>query len=121
MASHRPEEKDYVHYRLLRLLQGSPDLSQREIARQLGISTGGIHYCLNALIAKGLIKLGNFATSRHKLGYAYLLTPEGIAQKAAMTSRFLQQKMEEYEALMAEIDALKSELESQKVKKAQEA
>jgi EPS-associated MarR family transcriptional regulator len=81
-------------------------MSQREMAQRLGISNGGMHYCLNALMDKGLIKLGNFASSKHKLGYFYLLTPKGIAQKAAMTSRFLERKVAEYETLREEIEAL---------------
>jgi EPS-associated MarR family transcriptional regulator len=107
MASNRTEEKDFIHYRVLKLVKENPDLSQREMAQRLGISNGGMHYCLTALMDKGLIKLGNFASSQHKLGYFYLLTPKGITQKTAMTSRFLERKMAEYEALREEIEALK--------------
>ena len=110
MSSNRLESKDYIHYRILRHLQDCPDSSQREMARKIGISNGCIHYCLNALIDKGLIKIGNFATSKHKLGYFYLLTPKGVAQKTSMTSRFLKHKMEEYEALKDEIKTLKAEM-----------
>jgi len=113
MASERSEDKDYVHFRVLKLLQEHPDMSQREMARRLGISNGGMHYCLNALIDKGLIKIGNFASSKHKFGYFYLLTPQGIAQKTAMTSRFLKRKLEEYEALRSEIEALQKEVREQ--------
>ena len=88
-------------------------MSQRDMAKRLGISNGGMHYCLNALMDKGLIKLGNFASSKHKLGYFYLLTPKGIAQKTAMTSRFLERKMAEYEALRDEIEALKRDADLQ--------
>ena len=109
MASDRTEAKDFTHYKVLQLLKQHPDLSQREMAQRLGISNGGMHYCLSALMDKGLIKLGNFASSNHKLGYMYLLTPQGIAQKTAMAGRFLERKMAEYEALRAEIAALQSE------------
>ena len=111
MASKHPEEVEDLHFRVLKLLQDRPDLSQRELARLLGVSNGKLHYCMKALIEKGLVKLGNFANSKHHLRYAYLLTPAGIAQKASMTSRFLKRKMAEYEALHAEIAALQAEVE----------
>ena len=71
---------------------------------------GPTNYCLNALIDKGFVKMANFSKSKNKFKYVYLLTPQGIAEKVALTSRFLKRKMEEYEALRAEIEALKSEL-----------
>ncbi len=74
------------------------------------MSLGGLNYCLNALIDKGFVKMQNFQNSKNKFKYAYLLTPQGIAEKVALTSRFLQRKMEEYEALKAEIEALKAEV-----------
>jgi EPS-associated MarR family transcriptional regulator len=114
MASRHPQDVEDLHFRVLKLLQVHPDLSQRELAQALGVSNGKLHYCLKALIAKGLIKLGNFRSSRHHLGYAYLLTPQGIAQKAGMTSRFLQRKMAEYEALKAEIASLKRDISEQR-------
>lgn len=93
----------------MRLLQENPDLSQRDLADKLGMSLGGLNYCLKALMEKGFVKLENFQNSKHKLKYVYILTPAGIAQKMAMTGRFLKRKMEEYEALQAEITALKIE------------
>lgn len=110
MASTHPQDIEDLHFRVLKLLQDQPDLSQRELAQQLGVSNGKLHYCLNALIAKGLVKLGNFAGSKHRLRYAYLLTPAGMAEKAGMTSRFLKRKMAEYEALKAEIASLQADL-----------
>ena len=77
------------HYRLLRLLDSSPNLSQRELARELGVSLGKVNYCVNALIEKGWVKARNFRNSNNKLAYAYLLTPRGIEQKAAITVYFL--------------------------------
>lgn len=85
-------------------------MSQRELAKAVGVSVGGIHYVLNALIEKGFVKLGNFTAAEDKRRYAYILTPKGIAEKAALTRRFLVRKMEEYEALKAEIDALSLEI-----------
>jgi EPS-associated MarR family transcriptional regulator len=113
MASKRPDHVEDLHFRVLKLLQDDPDLSQRDLAERLGVSNGKLHYCMKALIDKGLVKLGNFANSKHHLGYAYLLTPAGISQKAGMTSNFLKRKMAEYEALQAEIAALQAELRTQ--------
>ena len=110
MASKHIDQVEDLHFRVLRLLQGNPELSQRELADKLGVSNGKLHYCLKALIDKGLIKLTNFAHSKHHLGYAYLLTPAGIAQKTTLTSRFVRRKMAEYEALHAEISVLKAEM-----------
>lgn len=111
MASQHSQDNEDLHFRVLKLLLDNPDTSQRELAVKLGVSNGKLHYCLNALIDKGLVKLGNFANSKHHLGYAYLLTPAGLAQKAALTSRFLKRKMAEYEALRAEIEALQKDIQ----------
>jgi EPS-associated MarR family transcriptional regulator len=110
MTSRRLEDLEDLHFRVLRLLEEKPDISQRELAERLGVSNGKLHYCMRALIQKGLVKLGNFASSTHHLGYAYLLTPKGIAQKASMTARFLRRKMAEYEALQSEIALLQAEV-----------
>lgn len=111
MAGSRKTSQEDVHFRVLRLLEENPEMSQRDLAQAVGISVGGAHYCLNALIEKGLIKIGNFSAARDKRRYAYILTPKGISEKSALTGRFLKRKMAEYEALKAEIDALKIELE----------
>ena len=113
MASLRQQQVDDLHFRVLRMLEENPDLSERELARRLGVSNGKLHYCMKALMEKGLVKLGNFAKSKHHLGYAYLLTPAGIAQKAGMTASFLTRKMAEYEALQAEISVLQAEVARQ--------
>ncbi len=109
MSSQRPQHAKDLHFRLLRLLQDRPDISQHELAAQLGISLGKMNYCLNALMEKGLIKLGNFHNSQHKFKYVYLLTPAGIVEKAGLMGRFLQRKLAEYAALKAEIQALQAE------------
>ena len=112
MASKHLEHVEDLHFRVLKLLQDNPDLSQRELAERLGVSNGKLHYCIRALMDKGLVKLGNFANSKHHLGYAYLLTPAGISQKASMASNFLKRKMAEYEALQQEIAALQADMGS---------
>lgn len=88
-------------------------MSQRELAKVAGVSVGGMHYVLNALVEKGFVKLGNFTASEDKRRYAYVLTPKGIARRAALTRSFLIRKMEEYEALKYEIQQLSSELEGE--------
>ena len=85
-------------------------LNERELAEQLGMSVGGLNYCLNALIDKGMVKMQNFSSSKNKFKYVYLLTPVGIADKVALTTRFLSRKMEEYEALKLEIRYLENEV-----------
>lgn len=93
----------------MRLLETKPQMNQRELAQALGVSLGKTNFCLQALLGKGLLKMQNFQNNKQKLAYAYLLTPKGIAAKAALTSRFLQHKIEEYELLKAEIEALQQE------------
>ena len=92
------------------MLQDNPDMTQREIAEKLGVSTSGLNYCLKALIDKGLVKVHNFSQSKNKFGYIYVLTPQGLAEKAQLTGRFLKRKMQEYENLRAEIETLQSDL-----------
>ena len=98
-----------AHFRVLRLLEVNPQLKQRELAAAAGVSLGKTNYCVNALLEKGLIKVQNFKSNKRKLAYAYLLTPAGIAEKAVLTQRFLKRKVEEYDALKAEIEQLKQE------------
>jgi len=97
-------------FRVLRMLQSNPDMTQREIAEQLGISVSGLNNCLKALIDKGWVKVQNFSQSKNKFGYIYVLTPQGIAEKTLLTGRFLRRKMAEYEQLQAEIESLKVEM-----------
>jgi EPS-associated MarR family transcriptional regulator len=110
MTSRQAKIQEDTHFRIMRILQDNPDLTQRELADKLGMSVGGLNYCLNALIEKGFVKMANFSKSKNKFKYVYLLTPQGIAEKLALTSRFLKRKMEEYDALKAEIEALKMEV-----------
>ncbi len=112
MPSRQAQLQEDTNFRVMRILQDNPDLTQRELAEKLGVSVGGLNYCLKALMEKGLVKMQNFSQSKNKFGYVYILTPSGMAEKAAITHRFLQRKMAEYEALKAEIEALKSEAHS---------
>lgn len=110
----RPEKQELsdraeVRFRVMRALEQDPKMSQRDLARDLGVSLGGVNYCLKALINRGSIKVENFRASDNKMRYAYILTPEGMAEKGHLTARFLKRKMREYEALRAEIEALKNE------------
>ncbi|MDN5843804.1 MAG: MarR family EPS-associated transcriptional regulator [Alcaligenaceae bacterium] len=100
------------HLKVLRLLESNPSLSQRELSRALGVSLGKTNYCVRALLDKGLIKMQNFRNSSNKLGYAYLLTPAGIAAKADLTRRFLAQKQLEYNVLRQEIERLQQEVQN---------
>tara|TARA_R110002126_G_scaffold155833_1_gene302912 strand:- start:15680 stop:16051 length:372 start_codon:yes stop_codon:yes gene_type:complete len=110
MAGQRSKLQEDVRFRVLRLLQENPEMSQRDLAATVGISVGSTHYLLSALVEKGLVKLGNFSAADDKRRYAYILTPKGVAEKAALTGRFLRRKLEEFEALQAEIETLQDEL-----------
>ncbi len=96
---------------LLRLLDRNPDLSQRDLARELGISLGKTHYALRALIERGWVKAGNFGRSRSKHRYLYQLTPSGLAAKARITQRFLKRKLEEHKALTRQIEEIRREIQ----------
>lgn len=110
MTTQRDKLREDVQFRILRLLQDNPEMSQRDLAKAVGVSTGGIHYVLNALLEKGLLKLGNFTAAVDKRRYAYVLTPKGIATKAELTRKFLIRKMAEYDALKAEIEDVRGDL-----------
>lgn len=110
MTSRRSLLQEDNYFRVLRMLQDNPDMTQREIAEKLGVSTSGLNYCLKALIDKGWVKVQNFSQSKNKFGYLYVLTPQGVLKKVTLTSRFLKRKQAEYEALRVEIDGLTDEL-----------
>ena len=100
---------DEYRYKILKRLEADPEISQRELAGELGISLGRVNFCVQALIEKGLIKAKNFRNSKNKKGYAYLLTPRGIEEKAKITVEFLKIKIAEHEALTKEIKNLREE------------
>jgi EPS-associated MarR family transcriptional regulator len=102
-----------LEYRALKLLEQQPDLTQRQLAEELGVSLGKTHYLVKSLIDVGWVKLDNFQRSDNKWGYAYLLTPMGIVEKAAITARFLVRKQREYTQLQQEITELQEEVRQQ--------
>ncbi len=99
-----------LEFRALRILEQQPDLTQRQLAMELGVSLGKTHYLVKSLIDVGWVKLDNFQRSDNKLGYVYLLTPAGIVEKAALTMRFLVRKQREHAQLQEEISQLQEEV-----------
>lgn len=110
VSSQKAVAVEYVSFRIMRLLETHPDISQRDLATHVDISLRSLSYCLRPLMERGLVKLENFHDSMHKFKYAYILMPAGISQKIAMTGRFLNRKIKECEALKAKIESLKSDL-----------
>lgn len=106
--------QEETHFKVLALLEKNPDISQRDLARELGVSLGGVNYALRALVDKGLVKAQNFSKSDKKLAYAYVLTPSGLAEKTKLTAHFLKRKLDEYEALKVEIESLQHSLAGQR-------
>lgn len=98
---------DEYRYKILKLVQENPEISQRALAKALNISLGKTNFCLKALIDVGLLKVSNFRNSNNKLAYMYLLTPNGLEAKASITLRFLKHKLKEYESLQIEIEELR--------------
>ena len=111
MTSRQTRLQEDTYFRLMSILLENPKLTQRELASKLGLSLGGLNYCLRALIEKGFVKMQNFNKAENKLKFVYLLTPRGIKEKSALTYRFLERKMQEHEALNAEIQTLKREVD----------
>jgi EPS-associated MarR family transcriptional regulator len=104
---------DETLFQALRVLEADPRTTQRQLAQRLGLSLGMANYCLQALAAKGFVKMESFRNSRNKLAYSYILTPRGMAEKATLTAHFLQRKMREYDQLQAEIEQLRREASPQ--------
>ena len=107
-----------IHFRVLHLLEDDPELTQRELAVKLGISLGGVNYCLKALVDIGHIKVSNFSKNSNKSAYLYLLTPQGVTEKAKLTTSFLKRKMAEYKSLKKEIEIIR--LKTKKIKHSNE-
>ena len=101
-----------LQFSVMRIVEANPNVTQRELSQELGISLGRVNYCLSALTVIGFIKIENFKASSTKWRYAYILTPSGIAEKAALTGRFLARKLREYDALKAEIEAIQNETQA---------
>jgi EPS-associated MarR family transcriptional regulator len=104
---------DEYRYKILKLVETNPEISQRELAKNLGVSLGKANFCLKALIEVGLLKVTNFRNSQNKLAYMYLLTPTGLEEKSSITVRFLKAKVQEYELLQEEIRVLLQETKSE--------
>lgn len=102
---------DSHRYKLLKLIEAKPAIQQREMAKEMGVSLGKTNYCLQALVQKGLVKMDNFRRNDNKLAYCYLLTPNGIEEKARLTVSFLKYKVAEYEAIRNEIEELRRDAE----------
>lgn len=109
-AAHLPDTSEIARFRVMRLVEKRPEISQREIAEELDIALGRVNYILRALSNKSLVKIASFRNSNNKLRYAYVLTPEGIATRSAQTANFLRAKLREYDTLQAEIEALRADL-----------
>jgi EPS-associated MarR family transcriptional regulator len=102
--------KQELEYKVLKWLEKNPNITQRQLAKELGVSLGKTHYLINSLIKVGWVKLDNFKRSDNKMGYMYLLTPKGINEKAKITKTFLVRKENEYQQLKHEIEQLKTEV-----------
>ena len=102
-----------ISYKLFNLVEQHPNLSQRELAKEMGISLGKTNYCLKGLMEKGWLKARNFKNSNNKIAYAYVITPTGLREKASIAARFLNHKVREYETLKTEIEALRQEVSGQ--------
>ena len=116
-----PGAREELRLRVLLALEANPELSQRQLAAKLGVSLGGVNFALKALIERGFVKAGNFRKSGNKVAYLYVLTPQGVAEKASLATAFLGRKLEEYEVLRQEIEALKGEVGSDKSGKGAES
>lgn len=102
---------DEIRYKLLKLLEENPNMSQRELSRALGFSLGKVNYCVKVLVEIGYVKLVNFTRSVNESGYAYVLTPRDLKEKAKVTLRFLEKKQKQYDQLKNEIAQLQQEIQ----------
>jgi EPS-associated MarR family transcriptional regulator len=112
----KPKSKPEIELEILSHLEAQPNVSQRSLASEVGVSLGSVNYCLKALVEKGLVKAENFRKSSNKIGYAYLLTPQGIQEKSKLTASFLKRKQAEYRLLEKEINHLRAQLMKENAK-----
>jgi EPS-associated MarR family transcriptional regulator len=110
VASRRKEHQEDAKFRVFQIINENPQMTTREIAKNVGISNGSAYYLLTSLIDMGFVKLSNFKDSSQKIKYSYLLTPKGIREKSLITSKFLVRKKKEFEALRQEIDFLEQSI-----------
>ncbi|MFK8029519.1 MAG: MarR family EPS-associated transcriptional regulator [Gammaproteobacteria bacterium] len=101
---------DEITHKLFKLIEQHPNLSQRELAKEMGVSLGKTNYCIKGLMEKGWLKARNFKNNQNKIAYAYVLTPKGLREKANITARYLKRKLSEYETLKVEIRKLREEV-----------
>jgi EPS-associated MarR family transcriptional regulator len=104
-----------IRYRLLKVLSQESNLSQRDMAKRMGISLGKVNYCLSELAKKGLIKVNRFKSAKNKIPYTYMLTPSGLEEKAKLTVTFLKRKLSEYEEIKRQIRELAGEVGEDRV------
>ena len=102
--------RNELRLKVLRALELNPDLSQRQLAAELGVSLGGVNYALKALVERGFVKAENFRKSGRKVAYLYVLTPKGVVEKTSLAAALLGRKLEEYAVLRQEIEALKADI-----------
>ncbi len=101
--------RNELRLKVLRALETNPELSQRQLAKKLGVSLGGVNYAIQALIDKGFVKAHNLRRADNKAAYLYILTPSGLVKKTQLATAFLGRKLEEYDTLKQEIETLKDE------------
>ena len=110
----KPYEQE-IRYRLLKILKTDPDLTQREMAQEMGISLGKVNFCLSELAKRGFIKINRFKVSQNKIRYLYVLTPRGLEEKTRLTLSFLKRKVTEYEEISRQIEDLAREVEEEQL------
>ncbi len=93
---------------ILTNIEANPNLTQRQIAKKLGVSLGKTNYLIKALLSKGILKINNFRRSDNKLGYLYVLTPKGLEIRRKLTTLYLQRKSEEFDKLKKEMERIKN-------------
>ncbi|MEM9151625.1 MAG: MarR family EPS-associated transcriptional regulator [Cyanobacteria bacterium P01_F01_bin.3] len=93
-----------THYKVLRIVERTPQISQRALASEFGVSLGKVNYCLEALVQKGMVKARNIKNNANKWAYFYVATPSGLGTMAKISVQFLQRKLEQYEALRVETE-----------------
>ena len=105
----KKNNKDKNNFEILRAISKKPNLSKHALSKQLGLSLDKLNYCIKSLQKKGLIKINNFKKNKKKLNYFYILTPKGFIEKKNLTIKFLKIKMQEYDALLKELENEKDE------------
>ena len=108
-----------IRYKLLKILAKESHIGQRELARKMGISLGKVNYCLTELAKRGLIKVNRFKSARNKIPYTYILTVNGLEEKARLTVNFLKRKVREYEEIKRQISELEKEVDENRLAEAE--